>query len=336
MFFHRSFVACSSLPCSGPNDAATLRQYITTYATHPNQLIYKGRVYASTFAGESCTFGQSSVAAGWSSQFIQQLTGANTVFFVPSFFVDPNTFSTFNGVMDGALNVRACALIFIQAVTNAIVKWNSAWPISLESSSGSSGSIVTQIVDAVANIVSGVLGGVDADTQYINGLNTMTNPSDKAYMPTVSPWFFTHYGADSFNKNVSMALKQSHQHTLITCPKFVYYADSHLYPVRWEQLISSRDKFDIIEIVTWNDYGESSYIGPIAGAQPNSQAWVDGFDHTAWLNMTAYYAEAFKTGVYPTIAEDKIYMWTRPHSKDADAPDSVGKPSNFDLVRELT
>ena len=38
--------------------------------------------------------------------------------------------------------------------------------------------------------------------------------------------------------------------------------------------------YDLVEICTWNDFGESHYIGPIHGAQPNSQAWVDGFDHT--------------------------------------------------------
>ena len=52
------------------------------------------------------------------------------------------------------------------------------------------------------------------------------------------------------------------------------------YNSRWETLIANRDSVDIVEIVTWNDYGESHYIGPIHGAQPNSQAWVDGFDHT--------------------------------------------------------
>lgn len=44
-------------------------------------------------------------------------------------------------------------------------------------------------------------------------------------------------------------------------------------------MIAARDSVDIVEIVTWNDYGESHYIGPIKGAQPNSQAWVDGYDH---------------------------------------------------------
>ena len=28
-----------------------------------------------------------------------------------------------------------------------------------------------------------------------------------------------------------------------------------------------------------DDYGESHYIGPIEGAQPMSEAWVNGFDH---------------------------------------------------------
>lgn len=37
---------------------------------------------------------------------------------------------------------------------------------------------------------------------------------------------------------------------------------------------------DIVEIVSWNDFGESHYIGPIEGNQPMSQAWVDGNDHT--------------------------------------------------------
>ena len=38
--------------------------------------------------------------------------------------------------------------------------------------------------------------------------------------------------------------------------------------------------FDLVQIVTWNDFSESHYIGPIHGDQPNSQQWVDGFDHS--------------------------------------------------------
>lgn len=49
--------------------------------------------------------------------------------------------------------------------------------------------------------------------------------------------------------------------------------------------------------------------------------------------MTNYYATAFKTGSYPALTEDSLYLWARPHPKDADAPDSIGKPTNFELVR---
>jgi glucan endo-1,3-alpha-glucosidase len=50
--------------------------------------------------------------------------------------------------------------------------------------------------------------------------------------------------------------------------------------------------------------------------------------------MTAYYAEAFKTGAFPTITEDKLYLWSRPHSKKADVADPIGKPKNFELVED--
>lgn len=95
----------SVLPCTTAEDAATLRNYITTYANHTSQFKYNGKVFASTFSGEKCTFGQSSVTQGWVSQFTGQLTGANSVFFVPSFFVDPNTLGTYANAMDGQFNV---------------------------------------------------------------------------------------------------------------------------------------------------------------------------------------------------------------------------------------
>lgn len=88
----------------------------------------------------------------------------------------------------------------------------------------------------------------------------------------------------------------------------------------------------MVEVITWNDFGESHYLGPIKGSQPNSQAWVNGFDHTAWLDLTSYFATAYKTGSYPTVSQDKVYLWARPHPKDANAPDPVGKPANFDIV----
>lgn len=101
----------TALPCTAASDAATLRNYITTYASHPNQLIVNSQVFASTFSGSDCTFGQSSAQAGWSTEFVSQLTGSNAVHFVPSFFSDTSSYSQFDGVMDGTFNVSCPSLL---------------------------------------------------------------------------------------------------------------------------------------------------------------------------------------------------------------------------------
>ena len=96
------------------------------------------------------------------------------------------------------------------------------------------------------------------------------------------------------------------------------------------------DNFVDIDFDLDPDYGESSYIGPIGAPtdQPNSNAWVDGFDHQGFLSLTGYYASAFKTGNYPTITNDRIWLWARPHGKNAGACcDPVGaKPQGWDWV----
>ncbi|ORX34643.1 glycosyl hydrolase family 71-domain-containing protein [Kockovaella imperatae] len=161
------------------------------------------------------------------------------------------------------------------------LNWNSGWP----------------------------MGGQDlttaSDVQYMSALGS------KAYMPAISPFFFTHFGANSWNKN------------------WLYRSDDWLYATRWEQVISMRSQVKMTEILTWNDYGESSYIGPIDGALPaNSGQWVNGFDHTVLSTLTQYYSTAFKTGSYPDITKDQVLLWQRPHAADANCPnDPAGKPA---------
>lgn len=313
-------------PCASADNAAKLRAIVNQFADHPNQLMYDNRVFVSTFSGEKCNFGQGSVADGWKSQFYQHADLAGKIYFVPSFFVDPAQFSQFADIMDGDFN------------------WNSAWPIDVTTQSAKSllssaksvsnlaasvsgnvtldGTSFTSLLGGLSNGLGPLLGSTDTDEKHLQSLSSLTGGNAKrdgqkrAYMASASPWFFTHYGADTFNKN------------------FIYLADQHLYSNRWENLISSRDSFDIVQLLTWNDYGESHYIGPIKGDQPKSNAWVDGFNHTAWLDMTQYYATAFKTGSFPAIEKDKLIMWARPHVASATASDAVGKPTNFELTED--
>jgi len=100
------FFPNSSFPCDSPNDAQNLRNIVNTHVSHPNQLQYASRAFVSTFAGESCNFGQGSVPDGWKNQFTRHPDLQGKIYFVPAFFIDPTRFKDFADVMDGDFNVR--------------------------------------------------------------------------------------------------------------------------------------------------------------------------------------------------------------------------------------
>ncbi|KAI0327727.1 glycoside hydrolase [Cubamyces sp. BRFM 1775] len=259
----------SSIPCSSASDAQRLQTYIKMYANNTSQMTYNGRTLVSTFAGEACTFGTNGgLNQAWTNALKPGDASLPSVWFVPSFFVDPKTFQNLT-VIDGAFN------------------WNSAWPMGNY------------------NIT------FAPDLSYINNLNNRT------YMASVSPWFFTHYGKDTYNKN------------------FIYRADDWLFAQRWELLVQNRTLVPLAEVLTWNDYGESHYLGPVDGVQPMSQAWVNGFDHQPWLDLMQYYITAYKMGTYPTITKDRVFMWGRLYPANATAPsDAVGKPDNWQWTQD--
>ncbi|KAI0635462.1 glycoside hydrolase family 71 protein [Trametes polyzona] len=172
-------------------------------------------------------------------------------------------------------------------VIDGAFHWNSAWPLGNYNISFA------------------------PDASYISNL------CNKTYMAAVSPWFFTHYGANSFNKN------------------FIYRGDDWLFSQRWEMLIQNRTAVPLVEALTWNDFGESHYLGPIDGQQPMSQAWVNGFDHQGWLDLMRHYIAAYKTGVYPAVTKDRVFLWGRLYPASAPVPsDKVGQPTNWQWTQD--
>lgn len=172
------------LPGNSASDAAALKGYITKYATHPNQLLVDGKVFASTFSGEKSSFGHPTPQDGWNAEFKQPLEQAGTpVHFVPALFVAPEAISgDWSNTVDGLLT------------------WNSAWPTDLTSQSQNVAGVVGALAAPVLNQVKDAVGSMDADTQFIGAVK---GAESKTYMAGVSPFFFTHYGPDTFNKNVS-------------------------------------------------------------------------------------------------------------------------------------
>jgi glucan endo-1,3-alpha-glucosidase len=155
------------------------------------------------------------------------------------------------------------------------------------------------------------------DQTYISALGS------KPYMMPVSPWFFTHYGTDTYNKN------------------WIFYSD-WLWNARWDQALQLAPQF--VEIITWNDFGESHYIGPLhpndedvyAGGPTGAQKWVPGFTHDAWRDVAIPYIKAFKSGASsPVVTEDELVYYYRPNPKDADCSDAVAKPTGYQYDDDL-
>ncbi|KAL1744819.1 glycoside hydrolase family 71 protein [Schizophyllum fasciatum] len=268
----------SVIPAATPADADYLCGYLARLARHPSLFRVPGtpRVVVSTFAGQDATFGAAQLDEAWAG--VKQRLAAHAqapVCLIPAWFVDPARYPRMAS-MDGYFH------------------WNGGWPLHLSPQSH------RREIEGPA---------LDSDVHHLRHLE------GKLYMAAVSPWFFTHYGKDSWDKN------------------WIYRGDDWLYVRRWEQILAMRDRIDIVQVISWNDYGESHYIAPVRGAQPSSQAWVDGFPHDAWLALTAHFARAFREGRAPPVARDTIFMWARPHPRDAAArADAVPRPDNWELT----
>ncbi|EKG19076.1 Glycoside hydrolase family 71 [Macrophomina phaseolina MS6] len=158
-----------------------------------------------------------------------------------------------------------------------------------------------------------------ADTDYTTKLG-----GDKTkYVAPVSPWFFTHYGSE-----VSFG------------PKNYLFPSEFLWFTRWQEILDLGSRF--VEIITWNDYGESHYIGPLSSPHydDGNSKWTNDMPHNGWADLAAPYIAAYKAGATsPTsyITTDRLVYWFRPQPKGLDcaSTDNVGAaPSGADLVAD--
>ncbi|EAA30893.3 carbohydrate-binding module family 24 protein [Neurospora crassa] len=156
------------------------------------------------------------------------------------------------------------------------------------------------VADGLFNWAAWPWGPQDMDTytdasylQYLNG---------KPYMMPVSPWFFTNL--PGYNKN------------------WLWRGDSLWYD-RWVQAAFNKttpgiiDSTEFVEIISWNDYGESHYIGPLydkameaftIGQAPSN--FAKDMPHDGWRMFLPYVIDLFKTGT-ATITQEGLTAWYR-------------------------
>jgi hypothetical protein len=75
-----------------------------------------------------------------------------------------------------------------------------------------------------------------------------------------------------------------------------------------------------VELVTWNDWAEATYLSPLSstgGVSRWTDNWGDLISHDAFREVGRFYAEWFKTGRQPRIDAERLYYAYRLHRKFA-------------------
>ncbi|KAL4902174.1 glycoside hydrolase, partial [Aspergillus multicolor] len=134
------------------------------------------------------------------------------------------------------------------------------------------------------------------DEDYMSYLRSNTSDTgDKAYIMPVSPWFYTNLR--QFNKN------------------WVWRGDDLWYD-RWEQVLQLDPEY--VEILTWNDYGESHYIGPVRSNATGVVKEGAPFDyvadmpHDGWRSTLPFLIKQFKERKGKAEVEDEnLSVWYR-------------------------
>ena len=132
------------------------------------------------------------------------------------------------------------------------------------------------------------------DETYISTLN------GKPYMMAVSPWFYTNM--PGYDKN------------------WLWRGDD-LWFDRWRDVIVKKPKY--VQILSWNDWGESHYIGPLRpgtfgafGKQAGNASYnyASNMPHDGWTLFLPFLIETFKKGT-STITKEGLVIWFRRHPK---------------------
>ncbi|KAI9927100.1 hypothetical protein MW887_003483 [Aspergillus wentii] len=128
------------------------------------------------------------------------------------------------------------------------------------------------------------------DASYLQYLNQ--SGIAMPYMMPVSPWFYTNL--PRYNKN------------------WLWRGDDLWYH-RWNQVHYVKPEF--VEILTWNDYGESHYIGPLRDhtfeAFDNAPFnYAADMPHDGWRLFLPFVIDQYKTGT-AKIDKEGIVAWYR-------------------------
>jgi glucan endo-1,3-alpha-glucosidase len=96
--------------------------------------------------------------------------------------------------------------------------------------------------------------------------------------------------------------------------------------LQWNAIIASQP--DWVEIVTWNDFNESTYLSPVDNPEQYEGQVVSPhrYSHAGFLELSKRYIAWYKTGMPPAINNDVLFYFYRTHSMNLMAADTNDIP----------
>ncbi|PYI21842.1 hypothetical protein BO99DRAFT_316686, partial [Aspergillus violaceofuscus CBS 115571] len=166
------------------------------------------------------------------------------------------------------------------------------------SSVGAKAAMAKGVADGLFSWAAWAWGGQEMNTyvdasyrDYLKGL---------PYMMPVSPWFYTNL--PGYNKN------------------WLWRSDNLWYD-RWQEVWYLQPEF--VQIISWNDYGESHYIGPVyeksmaafdIGRAPFN--YVENMPHDGWRALLPFVIDMYKSNT-TVIVNEGLVTWFRPQPRAA-------------------
>ncbi|GAA5995238.1 hypothetical protein JCM5350_002794 [Sporobolomyces pararoseus] len=124
---------------------------------------------------------------------------------------------------------------------------------------------------------------------------------------------------------------------------YVMRGGNWLLATHYRDLIELGDRSpDHIELITFNDWGESTYFSPVRDRANQPHETVDtavyankDHDHVPFLWLSTYYNLWFKNGVAPKITNDVIFWWYRGQQTQAAPPnDPLEQPAGWEALTD--
>jgi glucan endo-1,3-alpha-glucosidase len=94
----------------------------------------------------------------------------------------------------------------------------------------------------------------------------------------------------------------------------------------WWTSIINVQRPEMVELITWNDYSESTYVQPTRVPLSKTPG-VTSYSHIGYYELLKYYIAWYRNGHAPSISNDALFYFYRPQQRrpDLDATDSSCK-----------